>query len=72
MKAKTALAATISCVRRMIGDESGGTLIEYAIIMFLVSVAIGFLFPEISAAIDELFTRTASDINSAVSEAEAR
>ena len=70
MTVKTALAAACSCARGMIADDSGGTIIEYAIFMFLVTVTIGFLFPEIGALVNELFLRTTVEMNSAVSNAQ--
>jgi Flp pilus assembly pilin Flp len=72
MTPKAALAATLSCARSMIADDSGGTIIEYAIFMFLVTVAIGFLFPEIGALVNDLFMRTTLEMNTAVSGAQMR
>ena len=52
-------------------DEEGATMIEYALIVCLVSLAIGALIPELRASLDELFTRTATALSSAAAVSQA-
>ena len=46
-------------------EDNGATTIEYAFIVSLVSIGIGFMIPEIRGAIDELFLQTASGLGAA-------
>ncbi len=56
-------------IQRFAEDTSGATMIEYALIISLVSIAIGFMIPEIKASIDVLFLRTASGLQNAAAAA---
>lgn len=47
-------------------EDTGATTIEYAFIVSLVSIAIGFMIPEIRASLDQLFLQTASGLGAAV------
>ena len=51
--------------QRLIDDESGVTIIEYALIISLISIAIGFLIPDIRASIDSLFLQTSNGLSNA-------
>lgn len=44
-------------------DKNGATLIEYAMVIGLVSIVIGFLAPEITALVEELILETAAKLN---------
>lgn len=52
-------------IHRFAEDTNGVTIIEYALIISLVSIAIGFMVPEIRSSIDVLFLRTASGLENA-------
>ena len=67
MSPMTARAAAARHVQRLVADDTGATMIEYALIVSLASIAIGFLIPEIRASIDELFLRTAAGLGAAAS-----
>ncbi len=58
-------------IQRFAEDTTGATMIEYALIISLVSIAIGFVIPEIKASIDVLFLRTASGLEDAAAGAVA-
>ena len=48
----------VSAVRQfqvLIKDESGGSFVDYAIIITLVSLGIGFVMPEIGGFLGDLF-----------------
>ena len=47
-------------LRRFAADTSGATMIEYSFVIGLISIGIGFMIPEIWAAIDSLFLQVAS------------
>jgi Flp pilus assembly pilin Flp len=51
--------------QRFAEDTTGVTIIEYALIISLVSIAIGFVVPEIRSSIDILFLRTAAGLGNA-------
>ena len=48
-------SATARQFRRLLADESGGSFVDYAIIITLVSMGVGFATPEIGAFIGRLF-----------------
>ena len=50
----------VRLLRRFLSDTSGATMIEYSFVIGLVSIAIGFMIPEIWTALDSLFLRVAS------------
>lgn len=50
---------------RFAEDNQGATIIEYAFIISLVSIVIGFIIPDIASFIDTLFTRTSSGLGNA-------
>ena len=59
------LNAAENHILRFAEDSRGVTIIEYAFIISLVSIAIGFMIPEIRSSIDVLFLRTASGLENA-------
>lgn len=59
----SASRATARQVQRFLTDQNGATLIEYAFVIGLVSIVVGFLAPEITALVEELFLETASKLN---------
>lgn len=59
----SASRATARQVRRFLTDKNGATLIEYAMVIGLVSIVIGFLAPEITALVEELILETAAKLN---------
>ena len=50
---------------RAVVDEDAATAIEYAFIVSLVSIAIGFTIPELRAQIDALMLLTSSALSDA-------
>lgn len=44
-------------LRRLAVNESGATVLEYALLVFVVSMAAGFLLPEIGNAFRPVFDR---------------
>ena len=56
---------------RLVAEEDGATTIEYAFIVSLVSIGIGFMIPEIRELIDELFLRTGSGLVNAAQQSQA-
>jgi Flp pilus assembly pilin Flp len=58
-------------LQRFAEDTTGVTIIEYALIISLISIAIGFVIPEIRSSIDILFLRTASGLGNAAAGAAA-
>ena len=52
-------------------EDTGATTIEYALIISLVSIGIGFFVPEIRDSLDDLFTRTASGLGAAAQQSQA-
>lgn len=52
-------------LRGFAADTGGTTMIEYSFVIGLISIAIGFMIPEIWAAIDSLFLQVASGAASA-------
>lgn len=64
------MAMFIQCVpsryfHGLAAEDVGATTIEYAFIVSLVSIGIGFLIPEIRASMDEIFLQTASGLSAA-------
>lgn len=57
--------ATVRRLKAFAADTRGATIIEYAFIISLVSIAIGFTIPEIRAGIEALFVETATGISNA-------
>ena len=47
-------------LRSFLSDTGGATMIEYSFVIGLVSIVIGFMIPEIWAAVDSLFLQVAS------------
>ena len=47
-------------LRSFLSDTSGATMIEYSFVIGLVSIVIGFMIPEIWAAVDSIFLQVAS------------
>jgi len=45
--------------QRLVADETGATMTEYALFVTLVSIGVGFLLQDIAAAIEELFSQAA-------------
>ena len=60
-----AYAVATRHVQRLVADDGGTTMIAYAFIVSLVSLAIGALIPEMRASLDELFLRTAAGLSAA-------
>ncbi len=58
-------SAAMRRIQGLIADDGGATMIEYALIISLISIAIGFLIPDIRASIDSLFLQTASGLTNA-------
>jgi len=56
-------------ILRFAEDTRGATIIEYAFIVSLVSIAIGFMVPEIRSTLDILFLRTSSGLGNAAAAA---
>jgi len=54
----TALVAAGQTIRRLISDTRGGSLIEYAAITFVVSIAIGFVLPSLGDSLKQLYSQT--------------
>ncbi len=52
-------------ILRFTEGSSGATMIEYALIFSLISIAIGFVLPEIKATLGELYLYTASGLENA-------
>lgn len=50
-------------VSRLAADKAGATTIEYALIIFIVSLAIGFLLPLMGASIQDVFNGITATIN---------
>jgi Flp pilus assembly pilin Flp len=50
-------------LQRLVADENGGSFIDYAIIITLVSIGVGFVMPEIGGFLGELFARSVSGLN---------
>ena len=63
MTAMTRLRDVAQLLRHMAADSGGTTTIEYALIIFIVSLAIGFLLPEMGLSIQEIFTGVTSTID---------
>ena len=62
-------SAAMRRIQDLIADDGGATMIEYALIISLISIAIGFLIPDIRASIDSLFLQTASGLTNAAADA---
>ena len=58
-------SAILRRIQRLVADDSGATIIEYALIISLISIAIGFLIPDIRASIDTLFLQTSTGLSDA-------
>ncbi len=58
-------SATLRRIQQLLADDSGATIIEYALIISLISIAIGFMIPDIRASIDALFLQTATGLGDA-------
>ncbi len=50
-------------LRHMAVDDGGTTTIEYALIIFIVSLAIGFLLPQMGVSVQEIFEGVTSTID---------
>lgn len=57
------LAATARQLQRLLADESGGSFVDYAIIITLVSIGVGFVTPEIGDFLERLFAFTTIELN---------
>ncbi len=57
------LRSLSSSARSFAGDRCGATATEYGLIIFLISLAIGFALPSLGDAVSEIFLRTSSEIN---------
>ena len=58
-------SATLRRIQSLVADECGATIIEYALIISLISIAIGFMIPDIRASLDSLFLQTATGLSNA-------
>ncbi len=63
MKAMDRLRLVAQRLRHMAVDDGGTTTIEYGLIIFIVSLAIGFLLPEMGLSIQEIFAGVTSTID---------
>ena len=59
----TVLGSATRQFRRLVADESGGSFVDYAIIITLVSIGIGFVMPEIGTFLGDLFGHMTLEIN---------
>ena len=55
----------VPLLRRFAADTGGATMIEYSFVIGLVSIGVGFMIPELWAALDSLFLQVASGAASA-------
>ncbi len=55
--------ATVRQLQRLLADESGGSFVDYAIIITLVSIGVGFVVPEIGGFLERLFAHTIIELN---------
>lgn len=53
-------------LRRLAIETSGTTVIEYGLIIFIVTLAIGFLLPDMGASIIEIFDGVTSAVDTGV------
>lgn len=58
-------------LRNAWAEEDGTTAIEYAFIISLISIAIGFMIPELRAQIDALMELTSSALTAAAAGSQA-
>lgn len=58
-------------LRNAWAEEDGTTAIEYAFIISLISIAIGFMIPELRAQIDALMELTSSSLTAAAAGSQA-
>ena len=49
-----------TCVMRLLGDERGQDMVEYALLTGFVAVAAGATIPDISSQISTIFSKMAS------------
>lgn len=63
MPAKRDFAAR---AKAFLADQSGATATEYGLIIFVVSLAIGFALPSLGDSIQQVFLATSSQINAKV------
>ena len=61
-------AAVARQFQRLLADESGGSFVDYAIIITLVSIGVGFVTPEIGAFLEKLFAHTTIELNAVASQ----
>ena len=59
-------AASFRQLQRLLADESGGSFVDYAIIITLVSIGVGFATPEIGAFVGKLFSNMTAEMNAVV------
>lgn len=52
-------------------EEDGTTAIEYALIISLISISIGFMIPELRAQIETLIELTSSALSAAAASSQA-
>jgi Flp pilus assembly pilin Flp len=52
-------------------EEDGATAIEYALIISLISISIGFMIPELRAQIETLMELTSSALSAAAASSQA-
>ena len=57
------LQAVSTSLRSFAGDRRGATATEYGLIIFLISLAIGFALPSLGDSVSQIFLRTSSEIN---------
>ena len=57
------LSTTVRQLRRLLADESGGSFVDYAIIITLVSIGVGFVTPEIGGFLERLFAHTTIELD---------
>ncbi len=51
----SAVGRTRRFLAELKSDEAGATVIEYALIVFIASIGIGFVLPETGLSFDEIF-----------------
>lgn len=66
MRLMTFQRAAARRLRRLIPDTGGATAIEYALIIFIVTLAIGFLLSAMGASIQGIFDGISSKISAGV------
>lgn len=61
------LSSTEKYLQDFMEDTVGATIVEYALLVGIVSALVGFMIPEIMSTLDMLFVHASSGLESAVS-----